>query len=87
MASNATFSIMMDKIVVSVNKKSLWKSRGFFKYKSWRRLTLPRITAVPSALRVLTSLFGKGRGGHPRHSHHYNLRCVQPFAIHRPPKL
>ena len=38
--------------------------------KNWQRLTLPRFTAVPSALRGLTSLFGMGRGGHPRYSHH-----------------
>jgi hypothetical protein len=56
-------------------------------YKSWRRLTLPRVTAVPSALRVLTSLFGKGRGGHPRHSHHYNLWCVQLLVILCSPEL
>jgi hypothetical protein len=36
----------------------------------WRRLTLPRFTAVPSARVGLTSLFGMGRGGPHRHSHH-----------------
>ena len=34
-----------------------------------RRPTLPRVTAVPSALAGLTSLFGMGRGGHRRYRH------------------
>jgi hypothetical protein len=34
--------------------------------KKWRRPTFPRFTAVSSALRGLTSLFGMGRGGPPR---------------------
>ena len=38
--------------------------------KNWQRLTLPHFTVVPSALVGLTSLFGKGRGGPHRHSHH-----------------
>ena len=38
-------------------------------YKIWHRLTLPRFTAVPSALAGLTSLFGMGRGGHRRYRH------------------
>ena len=38
-------------------------------YKIWHRPTLPRITAVPSALAGLTSLFGMGRGGHRRYRH------------------
>ena len=33
--------------------------------KEWRRPTLPQQCAVPSALAVLTSLFGMGRGGTP----------------------
>ena len=57
-----------------INQKKASYMEAFSLYKSWQRLTLPRVTAVPSALRVLTSLFGKGRGGHPRHSHHYNLK-------------
>ncbi len=36
----------------------------------WRLPTLPRVTAVPSALRGLTSLFGMGRGEHPHYNHH-----------------
>ena len=36
----------------------------------WRRPTFPQIDAVSSALRGLTSLFGMGRGGPPRYSHH-----------------
>ncbi len=38
--------------------------------KIWRRPTLPHITAVPSALVGLTSLFGMGRGGPHRNNHH-----------------
>ena len=42
-----------------------------------RRLpTLPGFIPVPSAWRGLTSLFGMGRGGPPRYSHHYlNTLC------------
>ena len=36
----------------------------------WRRPTLPRFIAVPSALVGLTSLFGMGRGGPHRQNHH-----------------
>ena len=39
----------------------------------WRRPTFPQIDAVSSALRGLTSLFGMGRGGPPRYSHHVSL--------------
>ena len=39
----------------------------------WRRPTFPQINAVSSALRGLTSLFGMGRGGPPRYSHHVSL--------------
>ena len=38
-------------------------------YKIWHRPTLPHVTAVPSALAGLTSLFGMGRGGHRRYRH------------------
>ena len=34
--------------------------------QNWRQLTLPHFIAVPSARRGLTSLFGMGRGEHPR---------------------
>ena len=37
--------------------------------KDWRRPTFPQTSAVSSAMRGLTSLFGMGRGGHPLHSH------------------
>src|SRR3546814_12194226 len=54
--------------------------RGGYKKRSQRLLrpfannirhrpTLPRVTAVPSALAGLTSLFGMGRGGHRRCRH------------------
>ena len=48
-------------------RKPFMMMKGFS--KSWRRLTLPRFTAVPSALAGLTSLFGMGRGGHRRYRH------------------
>ena len=38
-------------------------------FKIWHRPTLPRVTAVPSALVGLTSLFGMGRGRHHRYRH------------------
>ena len=38
-------------------------------FKIWHRPTLPHVTAVPSALAGLTSLFGMGRGGHRRYRH------------------
>jgi hypothetical protein len=38
-------------------------------FKIGHRPTLPRFTAVPSALAGLTSLFGMGRGGHRRYRH------------------
>ena len=40
----------------------------------WRRPTFPQLNAVSSALRGLTSLFGMGRGGPPRYSHHVYLQ-------------
>ena len=46
---------------------SIFRLKG--SYKNWHRLTLPRFTAVPSALAGLTSLFGMGRGGHRRYRH------------------
>jgi len=38
-------------------------------FKIGHRPTLPRFTAVPSALAGLTSLFGMGRGRHRRYRH------------------
>ena len=40
--------------------------------RDWRRPTFPRTSAVSSAMRGLTSLFGMVRGGHPLHSHQNN---------------
>ena len=39
-------------------------------YSLRQRHTLPGITLVPFAQMGLTSLFGMGRGGHHRYSHH-----------------
>ncbi len=52
----------------AINKKSLQLTLQAF-FKIWRRPTLPHVTAVPSALAGLTSLFGMGRGGHRRYRH------------------
>ena len=38
-----------------------------------RRTTFPRVTAVSSSRRGLTSLFGMVRGAPPRHSRHWSL--------------
>ena len=53
----------------AINKKALidFSTRAFDKKR--QRLTLPRFTAVPSALVGLTSLFGMGRGDPHRYSH------------------
>ena len=40
----------------------------------------PTNHAVSSALRGLTSLFGMGRGGPPRYSHHVYLQDVLDMA-------
>jgi len=37
--------------------------------KKGNRPTLPHVIAVPSAVRGLTTLFGKGRGAPPPRSH------------------
>ena len=34
----------------------------------------PGLTRVPSAMRDLTSLFGMGRGEHPRQNHHKQFK-------------
>ena len=54
-------------VEVIINKKSS-SMRSFI--TNWQRLTLPPITAVPSALAGLTSLFGMVRGGPRRNNHH-----------------
>ena len=51
-------------------------STGYFG-KIWHRPTLPRVTAVPSALVGLTSLFGMGRGGHHRYRHLNIFKVIQ----------
>jgi hypothetical protein len=42
--------------------------------KIWQRLTFPGFILVSSALVSLTSLFGMGRGGPYRYSHHKDLK-------------
>ena len=44
-----------------------------------RRTTFPRVTAVSSSRRGLTSLFGMVRGAPPRHSRHSAL--LRPFRM------
>ena len=48
----------------------------------WQRHTLPDVTPVPFAQMGLTSLFGMGRGGHHRYSHHNFLGYI-PILFHR----
>ena len=50
------------------NKKAPQKTTRL--KKEWQLPTLPHFFAVPSAIRGLTSLFGMGRGEHPRQNHH-----------------
>ena len=45
----------------------------------WQRHTLPDVTPVPFAQMGLTSLFGMGRGGHHRYSHHNFFRLYTNF--------
>ena len=49
------------------------------------RPTLPRFTAIPSALAGLTSLFGMGRGRHRRYRHLnvFSVGFREPFLTHR----
>ena len=49
----------------------------------WRRPTFPQVDAVSSALRGLTSLFGMGRGGPPRYSHHVSLNMSLTWSGRR----
>ena len=50
--------------------------------EDWRRPTFPQTSAVSSAMRGLTSLFGMGRGGHPLNSHQGSLLAVpQPTCV------
>ncbi len=60
--------------------------------KNRRRPTLTPLVGIPSALRGLTSLFGMGRGGHPRHNRHKtvdtrgvrnDLTCVRRIFPHK----
>ncbi len=37
----------------------------------------PGIMRVPSAMGGLTSLFGMGRGEHPRQNHHKNVKVIR----------
>lgn len=48
-------------------------------FEKWRRLTLPGVTPVPSALMSLTSLFGMGRGGPHRNSHLKSLSTILTY--------
>ena len=42
-----------------------------------QRHTLPDVTLVPFAQLGLTSLFGMGRGGHQRNSHHKYFSLIK----------
>ena len=56
-----------------VHKKASAVQQGLL-YKKRHRPTLPPVTAIPSALAGLTSLFGMGRGEHRRYRH-LNVFC------------
>ena len=49
-----------------------------------RRPTFPRVNAVSSARRVLTSLFGMGRGAHPRSGRHGRYASPQGTRVGLP---
>src|SRR5690606_5081750 len=49
-------------------------------YKIRHRPTLPPVTAIPSALAGLTSLFGMGRGGHRRYRHLNTFLYMAPWG-------
>ncbi len=68
------WSVVLAMVLGFVIKKEhpIFLGIGCF-MKKWRRPTFPRLTAVSSALRGLTSLFEMGRGGPPRCSHHQYL--------------
>ena len=56
-----------------MGKKNLnLNSRGL---KNMATTYSPRKTQVPSAMRGLTTLFGMGRGEHPRQNHHKKVKC------------
>ena len=55
---------------------------GFKEKGGWRLPTLPHVIAVPLALRGLTTLFGKGRGEHPRYNHHFCTWSIGPDAAY-----
>jgi hypothetical protein len=42
----------------------------------------PGVMQVPSAMGDLTSLFGMGRGEHPRQNHHKLLRLLTTNNVH-----
>ena len=50
-------------------------------YKIRHRPTLPPVTAIPSALAGLTSLFGMGRGGHRRYRHLNTFLYMPPWGL------
>ena len=66
-----------------INKNTLQISLKGILLKIWHRPTLPRVTAVPSALVGLTSLFGMGRGGHHRYRHLNIFKVIQCIVIYR----
>ena len=43
--------------------------------KNWRRPTFPQTSAVSSAMKGLTSLFGMGRGEHLLYNHQNIVLC------------
>ena len=65
--------------VGTIKKPYRFEAVRLFK-RIWQLPTLPHDSAVPLAMRGLTSLFGMGRGEHPRQNHHKKIkqeRCVR----------
>src|SRR5690606_34780963 len=70
-------SVVKQKSLIDMDKAFLFN-------KGRHRPTLPPVTAVPSALAGLTSLFGMGRGDHRRYRHLkvFNLFfCITTYLI------
>jgi hypothetical protein len=73
---DSEFLYQADSIYIFLAKKKSRQPVGGRDNKKRRRHTLPHDSVVPSALKGLTALFGMGRGGHLRKSHHNILNTL-----------
>lgn len=76
--TNLRFALKEPK-VRSTTKKPLTSIRNEGLVIKWQRPTLPRVTAVPSALLSLTALFGMVRGDPQRYRHHIVFNTLIDF--------